>query len=100
VYEIVWEFQPAPQRERDFESVYGPAGAWAALFRRDPGFLGTELIAPREAGSWYRTIDRWESADAYERFRQAWGSEYEALDRACESLTSAECPVSPASTTT
>lgn len=100
MHEIVWEFQPAPQREPDFESVYGPAGLWAALFCRDPGFLGTELIAPREPGGWYRTIDRWESPAAYERFRQAWGSEYDALDRACESLTSAERAVSPASTAT
>jgi hypothetical protein len=97
VYEIVWEFQPAPRRERDFESVYGPAGLWVDLFRRDPGFLGTELIVPREPGGWYRTIDRWESAAAYERFRQRWGSEYEALDETCESLTSAERAVSTGS---
>jgi antibiotic biosynthesis monooxygenase len=94
VYEIVWEFQAAPRRERDFESVYGPAGLWAALFRRDPGYLGTELISPRESGGWYRTIDRWVSAGAYERFRQRWGSEYSALDHECESLTSDERPVS------
>jgi hypothetical protein len=100
VYEIVWEFQPAPRRERDFESVYGPTGLWAALFGRDPGYLGTELIPPREAGAWYRTIDRWESAAAYERFRQTWGAEYNALDRACEALTSHEHPVSAGSPVT
>jgi heme-degrading monooxygenase HmoA len=100
VYEIVWEFQPAPGRERDFESVYGPAGLWAALFRRDPGYLGTELIAPRESGGWYRTIDRWESAAAYERFRQTWDSAYTALDQACESLTSVERQMSTASSVT
>lgn len=93
MYEIVWEFQPASRRERDFESVYPPTGLWAALFRRDPGYLGTELIPPRESGGCYRTIDRWESAAAYQRFRQMWGSEYDALDRACESLTSDERPV-------
>jgi heme-degrading monooxygenase HmoA len=94
VYEIVWEFRPSPGRERDFESVYGPTGLWAALFQRDPGYLGTELIPPREADGWYRTIDRWESAAAYERFRQRWGTEYTALDHECESLTSDERPVS------
>lgn len=94
MYEIVWEFQPAPRRERDFESACGPTGIWAVLFRRDPGYLGTELIPPRESGGWYRTIDRWESAAAYERFQETWSSEYNALDHACESLTSAERPVS------
>jgi heme-degrading monooxygenase HmoA len=97
VYEIVWEFQPARGRERDFESVCGPTGLWAASFRRDPGYLGTELIPPRDSGGWYRTVARWESAAAYERFRQTWGSEYNALDRMCESLTSAERPVSAGS---
>lgn len=93
MYEIVWEFQPTPRREGDFEAVYGPTGLWAALFRRAPGYLGTELIRPRESGGWYRTIDRWESEAAYERFRQTWRSEYDALDYACESLTAGERPV-------
>jgi heme-degrading monooxygenase HmoA len=93
VYEIVWEFQPAPRREREFEEAYGSTGPWAALFRRDPGFLGTDLVAPREPGGWYRTIDRWESAAAYERFKQMWDAEYVALDLACEALTLHERPL-------
>jgi hypothetical protein len=93
VHEIVWEFRPAPNRERDFETAYGPSGPWVALFRRGPEYLGTELIAPREPGGWYRTVDRWESAEAYERFRATWRAEYAALDKACGSLTSEERPV-------
>ncbi len=95
MYEVVWEFHPAPHREREFESAYGPTGLWTALFRRDPGYLGTELLPPSDAGGWYRTIDRWESPAAYERFRRTWHSEYSALDRACESLTSEERAVKP-----
>lgn len=98
MYEVVWEFRPAPGRERDFESAYGPDGDWVELFRRGAGYLGTELIPPREAGGWYRTIDRWESAAAYEGFRRAWGAAYAALDRACESLTSEERAVRAGST--
>lgn len=97
MYVIVWEFQPAPGRERDFESAYGPTGPWVAFFRRDPAYLGTELIPPRDSGGWFRTIDRWESAAAYERFRHRWGSEYTALDQACAFLTSDERPVSSGS---
>ncbi len=100
MYEVFWEFQPAAQRERDFEFAYGASGPWVALFRRDPDYLGTELIPPREAGGWYRTVDRWESAAAYERFQRTWRSEYEALDRACEALTSAERPVTHSSSGT
>jgi heme-degrading monooxygenase HmoA len=94
VYEVVWEFRPARHREREFESAYGPTGPWVELFRRDRGYLGTELIAPRDPGGWYRTIDRWESAAAYERFRRSWAAEYAALDEACAALTSAERAVS------
>ena len=97
VYEIVWEFRPAQRRERDFETTYGPAGPWAALFRLASGYLGTELIPPAESGGWYRTIDRWESAAAYEQFRAAFRAEYDALDRACEPLTSTERRLTPAS---
>jgi heme-degrading monooxygenase HmoA len=93
VYEIVWEFQPAPDCEREFESVYGASGAWVELFRRDAGFLGTELVRPRQPGEWYRTIDRWDSRTSYQRFRERWAAEYEALDRASERLTRAERPV-------
>lgn len=93
VHEIIWEFRPAPDRERDFETTYGPAGPWADLFRRADGYLGTELIPPRAPGGWYRTIDRWDSAAAYERFRQTCRAEYAALDDACESLTLEERPV-------
>ncbi len=93
MYEIVWEFRPAPECEQEFEAAYGPAGPWVALFRRDPGFLGTQLVAPREPGGWYRTIDRWESTAAYERFRKTWDAEYVALDRACEALTLHERPL-------
>jgi hypothetical protein len=93
MYEIVWEFQPALHREREFESAYGSTGPWVALFRRDPGYLGTELVVPREPGGWYRTIDRWESLAAYERFRQTWDADYVALDRACGALTLHERPL-------
>ena len=91
MYEVVWEFRPAPHRQREFEAAYGPTGVWVELFRRDPGYLGTVLIPPSESAGWYRTIDRWESPAAYERFRRTWDSEYQALDRACESLTAGEC---------
>ena len=93
MHEIIWEFRPAPNRERDFEIAYGPSGPCVGRFRRGPGYLGTELIAAREPGGWYRTVDRWESAAAYQRFRATWHAEYAALDKACESLTSEERPV-------
>jgi heme-degrading monooxygenase HmoA len=36
------------------------------------------------------TIDRWESEEAFRAFRKNHDSAYEALDRACDELTSRE----------
>jgi hypothetical protein len=38
----------------------------------------------------YLTIDRWQTAQAYEEFRAKYGAEYRELDGACEELTSDE----------
>ena len=87
---LVWEFRPAPGREADFERAYGPDGDWARLFRRDPAYLGTELL--RGAGR-YLTLDRWSSRAAFEGFRVRLAAEYAALDREMEALTSHEASI-------
>jgi heme-degrading monooxygenase HmoA len=90
VYVIVWTFRPKPGRELEFERAYGPSGGWATLFRRAPGYLGTELLRAADSSGQYLTVDRWQSRAAYEAFRVALPAEYEALDRACEALTVSE----------
>lgn len=89
-FRVIWEFRPAQGRVADFEQAYGDHGLWAGLFRRGTGYLETELVRPEAAGGWYRTIDRWESEDAYEAFLEAFAAEYEALDAACAALTGDE----------
>ena len=64
-----------------------------ALFRSAPGFRGTELIQSTDDAAMYLTIDRWESAEAWGAFLEAWRDEYHELDRACESLTQAETEI-------
>ena len=91
-YVILWEFRVRPGSEPAFEAAYGSEGDWAALFRRAPGYLGTELLRAPEAGR-YVTIDRWVSSAAFEAFRDANRSEYEDLDRRCADLTIAETPL-------
>jgi heme-degrading monooxygenase HmoA len=41
----------------------------------------------------YVTIDRWESAAAFDAFRRRYAREFEALDRDCEALTTDERPL-------
>ena len=87
---IIWEFRARRGREAEFQRVYGPEGDWANFFRRVEGYLGTELMRDVETPGRYVTIDRCTSAAAYEDFRSLNLSEYEAIDRRCESLTEHE----------
>jgi heme-degrading monooxygenase HmoA len=88
MYVLIWEFHVKPDQIADFERMYGPEGDWVRFFRKGTGYLGTELLR-KDDGS-YLTTDRWESQQSYVKFREQYKSEYEALDRKCESLTELE----------
>jgi heme-degrading monooxygenase HmoA len=87
---VIWEFQVKAGREAEFEHIYGPDGDWAALFKREPGYLGTDLLIDARDSCGYMTIDRWVSPAAYEAFKREWFAEYDALDAACDGLTDGE----------
>jgi heme-degrading monooxygenase HmoA len=89
-YIAIWEFTVPPEQTAAFVAAYGPAGLWAELFRRAPGFRGTELYRDRESPQLFVTLDFWLNEDAFRHFRSAFSAEYEALDRRCESLTASE----------
>ena len=86
----VWEFQVQEASRVAFESLYGSGGAWVALFRSDPAYLGSELLVSREHPGRYLTIDRWQSAAAYHAFRQPRAQAYAALDAQGDALTAGE----------
>jgi heme-degrading monooxygenase HmoA len=88
---IIWEYEPTPGREADFEAAYGPTGTWTQLFRQGSGYLGSEFYRHAAKPGRYATIDRWESAAHYEQFRQQHAIEYELMDRRYEQLTVEEC---------
>jgi 8-oxo-dGTP diphosphatase len=91
VHVLVWEFAPAAGRGAEFERAYGPDGDWARFFRRDPAFLGTELL--RGAAGRYLTIDRWRTQGAFAAFKARHADEYAAIDRRMEALTSRETAI-------
>ena len=90
VYVIIWEFHVKHESRRAFEKAYGPRGAWARFFMCGEGYLGTELLRNAGQPGRYVTIDRWTSRVAYEAFRAARLTEYEALDRSYAALTECE----------
>jgi len=93
MYLVLWRFRPVVGREDEFKLAYGPFGKWARLFRREQGYLGTELLRRSESSREYLTLDRWESRATYEAFRARWSYEYRRLDHLLEELTEEEALV-------
>ena len=87
---VVWRYDVRPAAVAAFERDYGPDGAWARLFRRDGGYLGTDLWRVDARAHAYMTFDRWRSASAREAFLAAHRAEYDALDARCSAYTSSE----------
>jgi len=84
---IVWEFRVRPECLAAFERRYAADGDWARLFCRASGFRFTSLARDTQAAGRYLTIDGWEDLASFERFKQDFVWEYEALDKECEGLT-------------
>jgi heme-degrading monooxygenase HmoA len=90
MYLIVWEYRIRPETRAEFEQIYSATGAWAELFQKGAGYVGTELLRDETTPLRYITIDRWKSKAEYEAFLSAWRQEYETLDAQCEGLTEHE----------
>lgn len=84
---VIWRFRIRDSAAAEFERHYRPDGTWATLFRRDPAYLGTELLRGPDSCV---TIDRWTTAEAYDAFRAAFADEYARIDAECEELTVGE----------
>lgn len=90
MYIIIWEYQVKIEHVKEFQEIYAANGAWAELFRKGEGYLGTELMRDINRPYRYMTIDRWVSPHDYESFLSQWKSEYSKLDAECEGLTEKE----------
>ena len=90
MYWVVWSYDVKPDQVRAFERAYGPDGDWVRLFRRAPGYAGTELRRESDDALRYLTIDRWNRRADYQRFRDMFRAEYGLLDARCGSLTEYE----------
>ncbi|HET8712938.1 MAG TPA: antibiotic biosynthesis monooxygenase [Gemmatimonadales bacterium] len=99
MYWVVWSYDVKPEQVRAFERAYGPDGDWVRLFRRAPGYAGTELRRETDRAAHYLTIDRWNTRADYRRFRDAFRSEYALLDARCGALTDSEKRVGDFETT-
>ena len=88
MFAAIWEFRVKAGCTLAFEEHYGPKGTWARLFSLDCAFRNCTLV--RKENGRYLTIDRWDDAESYDRFRSAYAAVYEAVDSVCEALTTFE----------
>lgn len=86
----VWEYEVPGDRAAAFAAAYGADGAWAELFGRAAGFLGTELYRDVAQAGRFLTIDRWHDEQHWRSFLHAFGSAYKSLDAQLEGLAAVE----------
>ena len=87
---ILWKYQVRHEKQNEFIRIYDSNGAWAELFRKAEGYLGTELLQDETDPTCFLTIDRWETKENFEVFQSLFGNEYQELDAKCEGLTENE----------
>lgn len=87
MYCYIWEYEVRPEHLRAFEHAYGSQGGWARLFRRDPGYVRTDLLRNCHSATRFMTVDVWTNREAYLAFRERFKAEFQAMDLACEALT-------------
>ncbi len=86
-YLYIWKFQVRPDKEAEFQQIYGPDGDWVQLFKQGIGYKQTLLVKDLDAAYTYTTIDMWASESAYKVFKSEFATEFEAIDKRCEYLT-------------
>jgi len=59
---------------------------WPDLFKRSPGYLGTEVCKDTSNPRVYLTIDTWKSEDAFNHFLREHRADYDRLDSLHEEL--------------
>jgi heme-degrading monooxygenase HmoA len=85
MYAILWTYAVKAEERGRFERTYGPDGAWARLFARSEGYLGTDLFLDSDGS--YLTIDRWHSQARFAAFLTAHRADYDALDSQSAGMT-------------
>ena len=86
----VWQYDVRVGSTADFERIYGRDGAWARLFSRADGFIGTELYRAVDRQERYLTVDVFTDDASWQRFLLEHRVAYDDLDRQSSELTVAE----------
>jgi len=86
-YIYMWEFHVKESLTAEFEKAYGQNGDWVKLFKKDDGYIKTELHKDINNKGRYITIDYWTSQEACESFKEKYKEKYSKIDEKYERLT-------------
>lgn len=89
-YLCIWEYIVKPEFTEEFENTYRYDGAWVNLFKKTPGYLGTELLRDADNPNRFVTVDMWESQESRADFMKKFADQYKELDLICEDFTVSE----------
>ena len=87
MYVYIWQYRVCPGAVDQFLEHYAPDGVWAKLFADSAGYQGTTLLRDANDAYQFVTIDTWTTEAHHAAFLAERGSEFEALDAACDELT-------------
>lgn len=87
---IWFHYHVDPARAGEFETAYGPDGAWARFFASAPGYLRSELHRSADHPGEYLLGDVWRSLEDYERFLAEHREEYDRRGHEAERLYRSE----------
>jgi hypothetical protein len=93
VFVRIWEYEVPEAHLDPFITAYAADGAWAELFGRSRGHVGTELYRDRASGGRFVTIDRWVDEKRWKSFLDEFQLAYQTFDNQLEGLASSERPL-------
>ena len=73
----IWNFWVKKGKEDEFIKMNHVD--WPRLFRRSPGYTGTEILKKGDEPEVYITIDRWKSKEAFDDFLNNNRTDYDIL---------------------
>ena len=87
---IIWKYIVKNGCQSNFEEKYGLKGIWDMFFKKQTGYITTELLKGLMKKNEYFTLDKWISKEHYEECLSKNIEEYKKIDYSCESMTESE----------
>jgi hypothetical protein len=83
----IWKYIVKEENIDEFIGVYGRKGEWVRLFHESNDYIQTKLFSDINNPSTFITIDYWNNKEARDLFIKTHQTEYDEIDKRCETLT-------------